>query len=249
MKWILRLFGLLVTVLIIGGVLGYLYIETIIVSEAEKVASQELGVPVSVGMMSIGWLNKSVTVRNIKIANPEGFETPYFVKVPRVDVQLSDKILSNPVVIDSIHVNGLTAYYEVNPVKGNNLRKIQSNLLKSSKSKPSSTASGKEGKKKGLIILDLKITDSVLVPAISIAGQDIKQSVPIPLIHLQNIGSEKNPATSREVILRVMTSLTGVIQNSALPKLIINQVSEEAIKQIDNAKEAIGGMINGLFGK
>ncbi len=247
MKWVLRLFGLLVVLITVIAVVGFFYLETTVVREAEKIASRELGVPVNIGGMTIGWMSKSVSIQRIKVGNPDGFETPYFVEIPQVDIQVSEAILGDPLIIDSVGVSGLTAYYEVNE-SGNNLRKIQQNMLKSSQSKLSK-AQKTEGDSKGFVIKDLRISAAVLVPAISIAGQGGSQSIPIPLIHLRNLGSESKPTTSREVVLRVMTSLTGVIQNSALPKLITNQIADEAVKGINKAKDAIGGAIDGLFGK
>lgn len=248
MKWVLRFFGLVLTLLIIAGVIGFLYFETVVAREAEKIASRELGVPVSVGVITVGWIDKTITVRNIKIANPEGFKTPYFVKVPTIRVQASNRIFQKPLVVDSITIDGLTAYYEMSE-KGNNLKAIQKNLLNSSTSTKKAEASKKNDPKKEFIIEDLKISNAVLTPALSIAGRGVDQSVPISLIHLQNIGSKSNPAQSREVILRVMTSLVGSIQTTALPKMVLEGVTDGAVEGINKAKDAIGGAIDGLFGK
>ncbi len=248
MKWLLRIFGVLIALLLIVAVLAFLYLETVVVDKAEEIATRELGVPVTMGVMTIGWMDKTITLRNIKIANPQGFKTDYFLKIPTISVQVSNKILSNPLVVDSIRIDGLTAFYEVN-AKGSNVKNIQNNLQKSASSSAKATNSQKQDSKKEFIIEDLRISNAVLTPAVSLAGQNINQSVNIPVIHLRNIGSQTNPASARQIVLRVVSSLMGSIQNSAVPKLVINNAVDEVNKQMNKASDAIGGALNNLFGQ
>ncbi len=95
-----------------GGLYMFMNLGDIAKRAIEAKASEAMGVKVTMAGFKIEIQNKKASVYKLRIANPEGFSSPYAVVVERISVSLGD--LSPELVrLKDISVRGVDAYLEV----------------------------------------------------------------------------------------------------------------------------------------
>jgi hypothetical protein len=163
------LIGLLLGGALLGGfvLLAFGHILKLGIESAGYAA---LGVPVSVGLVTLSPLSGRGTVRDLVVANPKGFSGPYAFRADAVSVTLRPRsLLAGDVVVESIVVRNPTVRLE-----GGNLAQL--------KAKASSGGDGGgSGGGRSVRIRSLEVTGaSLTVPG--------GLSVPLPDVHLKDVG-------------------------------------------------------------
>ena len=162
-----------------------------------------LGVPITVKSVRIGLLSGHFGLKGLVIGNPEGFDTPEAIRVENavVDVRLTS-LFAKVLVIDRIYVDGPEITYEVGH-KGSNISAIQKNVEPSKPKKEAPKPAEKPAKEaKKVQITDFLIEHGKLhFCAAGMGGHGL--SMPLPPIHLTDVGKESGGATPKEVIGKV----------------------------------------------
>jgi uncharacterized protein involved in outer membrane biogenesis len=181
------------------------------------------------------------------LGNPAGFKAPHAVRVGSIAVDVDRSTLTKEtVVINKVEVVGLDAIYE--RARGtDNFHAIIQNVQPGigTDRKPGQKGESKPAKK--LIIRDLTIKGSKVTLMQALLG-DKGMSVPVPDIHLKNVGGEKGGASPAVVADEVLRALYGKITSSAVMDQLNEQAKSltgEAAKQV----ESLGGAVKGLLGK
>src|SRR5262249_21620414 len=99
--------------------------------QAEKVASESLGGKVTIGSIGASLRDKTVSVKNIKIGNPKGFDTDYAVKLGDIEV-VADVLSREKVVIKKVLVSDNSINLEMKGASSN-LQALQSGIKKGGK--------------------------------------------------------------------------------------------------------------------
>jgi hypothetical protein len=161
------------------------------------------------------WTGKG-RLAGLTVGNPKGYQTDSASNLGLVSVNLDvGSVTDDTVVIHEVVIAGPQVTYELGP-GGSNIDVIRKNVesfLGGGKkaggggaSKPSDEAKSEEGGKK-IIIENLIIRDGkVSVSAALLKGK--KLSVPLPSIHLKDIGKDKGGASPGEVAEKIMASVT-----------------------------------------
>ncbi len=161
-------------------------------------------------------------------------------------------------------IQGPDVVYEFGKVGGSNLDTLNKNV----QSKAGSGGGSSSGDKKGpnIIIENLYLRDgkvSIIAPLLN-----EKMSVPLPTVHLKDIGKEGKGATPEEVADQVMDAILKGAQDAVdQAKIDVNKLTGAAMEQVDKAtqdaqkalegatsgtgdigKDA-GNAIKGIFGK
>jgi len=95
-----------------GGIYVYMNLGNISKMIAENVASEALGVKVSIGEIDVSVKDKLVTVTDIRVRNPRGYKKPNIMTVSTVKIKagsLSQELLN----FNDIRVSGANTYVEV----------------------------------------------------------------------------------------------------------------------------------------
>lgn len=254
-KTALTVSSLAVALLFGGGAYVYMNLGSIAKQVTERVATDALGVKVSIGAMDVQLENRRAIVRNLKIANPPGYKKSHAVSVAEISVTLGD--LSKELVkIKGISVDGTNVNLEVKD-GGTNLNKLANNV-KMPPAKDESAAGPK------VIIDRFALTKAQLNPTITLIGDQDLTSVVVPDIILTGIGKKENGILAREAVVQVMSKVLNVAQKAAGNAGFYQGLSPEALKDIgagqidgikDRIKDKIGGdvgdvkdKIKGLFG-
>jgi hypothetical protein len=208
-KWILRI-GLTVVVLgivIIAAVA--IFFNAIVKKGVETAGPMITKVDVKLGSARISLFSGSAELKRLFVGNPPGYTTGSAIKVGDVSVSLKPgSVLSGKVLIESINVKAPEITLE-GGLKDNNLTRIQNNVNASSKSDSSKSGGGgsaEGGAKKKIQVTDFVVSGAILhVKSPLLANQMV--TVPLPTIHLTNLGTGADGITPAELTEKVMDSL------------------------------------------
>ncbi len=256
-KTALTVSSVAVALLFGGGVYVYLNLSNIAKQVTERVATDALGVDVSMGMMDVQLENRRAIVRNLKIANPPGFKKSHALTVAEISVTLGD-LSKDLVKIKDISVDGTQVNLEVKN-GGTNLNTLSDNVKKKM---PASEQAAEPGPK--VIIDRFALTKAQLNPTVTLINDQDLSSVVVPDIILTGIGKRENGVLAREAVAQVMTQVLARVQKAAGNAGFYQGLSPEALKDIgagqvegfkEKLKDKIGSgagdvedKIKGLFG-
>ena len=241
-------------IVIVAGALIYLgsNIDGIVKTGVEKYGPQYTGAAVRLGSVKSSLLGGEVTVNDFFLGNPQGFKTDHAFKVGKVHVAVDEgSLLSDVIHVKEIVIDSPDIMYEL---KGgsSNLQAIQNNVAKASggggKSSSSSGSGGGNGKK--VIIDDLYVRNAKAAVSADMLGGKIVP-LPLPDLHLKDIGKKSNGATMGEAASQVMDQITDAAKN-AVGKIDLQGMSKmlnDAGKGAGDQMKGLGDQLKGLFGK
>ena len=172
----------IVLLLILAVVLGVLLIDSIAKSGVQKGASYALGVQTTVDSVDVRLLDGQVIMKDLKIANPEGFDSPRLAHMGRFDIQGDPgSLFSDAVQISKLELAGLELHIE-QTLGSSNVSKIMDNIKRLSKDKEASEGPSKK------VNVDLVVIKDVQAHFHLLGGPPL--SVEVPKIELKDVSSE-----------------------------------------------------------
>ena len=258
-----------IVVVVVVAVVAYvvLNINPIIKDSVQTYGSEITKVAVSLNEVDISpWSGKG-TLAGLTVGNPKGYQTDSAFKLGVVSIDLDvGSVTEDTVIIHEIVIAGPQVTYEFGP-GGSNIDVIRKNVESflgggkksdGGSSQPSGEAKSEEGGKK-IIIENLIIRDGkISVSAALLKGK--KLSVPLPSIHLKDIGKDKGGASPGEVAEKIMASVTdgatkavgslnisGLIKDASGMIKDVTKGATDAVKDLgknlptDGIGKAIGG--------
>ena len=234
----------LLALIAIAGSLWWLStsLDTQIASAIRRYGPDITGVSISLSDVTIAPVDGIATLRMLVVGNPDGFKTKHAVSLREIRMQLDISSLAT----DIIRIKELTLIqpeitYEY-ATGGSNLDVLQHHIVRSISQQHSKrqNAPGSEPSQK-LVIEDLYIKDGTAsVSASALNGTVV--SIPIPDLHLHDIGKKSNGATAGEVAQQVLNTMTHQITHSVAPLSV-----RSAGKTIQNGMDAATRTIKDLF--
>ncbi len=202
----------LFTLLIICGVFFIVAIsyEALAKNKLEQIASEALNSPVTIGGLDIAPFSGTASVRNIRIANPDGFSNNAAITLPYISSSIDLKsIFSDHVKIKDIRLEGLDIQVELTE-KGMNLQKLKANMDKAENTTPAPKVPAEKDK----VSTTTKTEKTVEVGLIQLTNISVSSSVQgqeavkisVRDIAMQDIGSDTG-VTTKQVIRTVMDAV------------------------------------------
>ncbi len=232
----LYIFSIFVILLIVGAGFIYVNMGSIAKQLTEKVASEALGVPVTIGDMVITLEEKKVVVTNIKIANPPGYKKSHAITVDSVTVA-GESFSKQLLTFARVAVDGTNVNVEVTG-KGTNLGDLKKNVdAKKGSSKPKASSSqssdGAHGKDEQIkvIVKKFALTKAQLNPSVTLIDKDLAY-VTVPDIHLTNIGKKENGVVAQEAVAQIMDAVLERFNESANGAGFLEGLSLEMLNEI-----------------
>jgi uncharacterized protein involved in outer membrane biogenesis len=215
-KWIIRI--LVILVVLIGGFLvsSYWWLDGAAKKAIEVAGSDAMGTTVTLDKISIGVLKGSASLKKFHIANPEGYEKPFFFDLQEgaTEVDLGT-VMKETIEIPSIELSGLTMYLEPGPGGKYNYEKILDNVEKYTKSDTPKEESEKQIKIKRIAIRDIKVYYKTKV--------FVTTPVHVKEIVLNDVGSDGSGVDMGELISIILAgTLRGIADE--LPGAIGNGI-------------------------
>jgi len=248
-KLIWRSVLVLFLVLVIAMVIVAFSLGGIIKSQVEKIGPQATKVDVKLKGAEVWCLAWRIQLQGFVLGNPPGCRTPSSIAVSDVMVRFKPTTLfSDKLVVENIVVKAPVITLE-GGLSDNNLKKIEKNLddyIGTSSTAPNSTAppASPAQPEKKLQVNDLVISGAKLqVNTVLSGGQTI--TVPIPDIHLTDLGAGPQGITGVEVGQRVLHAVLNAA-TKALAKDATN-LGKEAAGEGKGALKKATDRLKGLF--
>jgi len=202
----------LVVVILGAAAAAALYINQIVSGAIERGASYALGVDTRVGFVRLRLLPAEFRLRNLRIANPPGFDEPQFVKLGSAQVDVDrETLLGDVVVIPLFALDDIDVALE-REGKQTNYGVILENLSRFESGEPAAQAAqpAEAGSEKRFIVNRLVISNVAAHVEWSQLGADQSAlEVVIPKIELKDIGADNAQGV-------VMSELTNIIMKAVL---------------------------------
>ena len=210
MKTLIKMVAVLLILLVLATVAVALYIDTIAKTAIERGATYALGVETTLGSADVGLLSGTFSMGDMTIANPPGFESPYFTHLGQGDVEVALKTLRQETVeLPTLTLTDLEIYLDKKEGKAN-YDVILENLKRFESQENAQDDSG--GKK--FIINEVSIKNIMVhVQLLPLGGDLTKLDVPIDEVRLHDVGS----GTDGSVL---MSELTSVIIKAVLAAIV-----------------------------
>ncbi|OGV59785.1 MAG: hypothetical protein A2X45_13875 [Lentisphaerae bacterium GWF2_50_93] len=208
-------------VLIVGlyFCLGYI-VKTAVIGIVPRIT----GTPVKMESFSFSMFSGKARMKNFVIGNPEGFSTEYAFSLNELVVEVDmDTLFSKKIVIDEIRVNGVDVIYEQG-MTTSNLKEIRANVKsytgkeKDKRQEETADSPRREEKERvearkvqinNFYFNDVKVSLSVFLL------QGAKTSIPIPDIHIEDIGKEGDGVTAGEAAVQIFNAIYKSIGKTA----------------------------------
>lgn len=255
------LIGVVVLVVIIAAGAYFLLgnLDAIVKAAVEKIGSDLTQTRVTLDDVDIEETSGRGVFRGFRVTNPDGFSDDDAFKFEEVSVTIdATSILSDPVIIKEIVIVGPEVFYEFGD-DGTNLDRLSKNV----QSKAGSGGGGESGGPK-FVIENLYLRDGKVTVRAPLLNEKI--SLPLPTIHLTDIGKEGRGATPGDIADQMMEAILagagsavssanidiGALTESAgeLAKdaqKVLEEVGGDIAKEAGDAIEGVGDSVKGIF--
>ena len=259
-KWILIGSGIVVAVIIVAVIIIATNLGPIIKKAVNEYGPGITKTKLSLGDVDVSLFSGKTKLKELFLGNPEGFKSPYAMKVGSIYVDLDEKsITKDTIIIDRIEVLSPDISYE--KIKGgDNFQAIMKNVQSSAGSEKQ-TVKKEQGKKeagKKLLIRDFVVKGGKVNLTMSLLGGK-SISAPLPDIHLKDIGKKKGGASPAEAFKEIFQSLYTKITSPAVTDTLntglkslginLNALGSGSTKQLESAQESAKKAAEGLKGK
>ncbi len=246
-----------------GVVVFVLSLTTLIQKGVETMGPRVLGVPVTLDDVDLSLLPGGtaiqVSLKQLTIGNPEGYETASAVSLPHVRVRVDWKsLLSDTVVIEDVLIEGPRITFERFKL-GSNLRDIQHNVTRhvqsdSDDAEDEEREAGHEEDEESdsrVHIKTVRLQDAEMNVSL-LGGQRGVMQLPLPDLVLHDIGKASGGASLREASAQIFSAMYTAIINTVtkagtlLPKGVeqLGQSAADLGKKVEKAGKAL---LKGLF--
>jgi len=234
-----------VVVVAVAGALIYLFLNLnlIVKKGVETVGPQITKTEVKLDGASLSPFSGSGSLKGLLVGNPEGYKTPSALKLGEVSVAVSlSSLKSDTIVVDKVAIVAPEITFE-GGLTGNNLKKIQANV----EAAVGSSKTSDSGKK--ILVKDLTISGAkVNLSFTGLGGKSI--TMPLPDIHLQNLGTADKGLTSAELTKQVLGEMIGNVDKVAAKAFAeVGKLGKEAVNTAAEQLDKTTKGIKGLFGK
>ena len=190
---------------------------------------------VLVGNVEFSPLTGVGALDGLTVGNPTGFSSPYAVVVDRIALHVESGSLlgGGPVIVDSATVIAPQITYEAqSPTATSNLETIK-NKAQAYSATPAAIEAGSNPRK--VIIRNLTVMGGALSLDIHLPGGAL--TVPLPPLHLANVGATTNGATPPEIIRAVCEALADEAK-----KAVTEAIAQKLKSVISILKPLTGGL-------
>lgn len=187
----------------------------------ETEGTKALTVPVNIDKAALSFLQSSISLQNLVVDNPEGYQHKKLLELKQGDIKVDIKsLLSEAVNIEYIKLDGTKIVFEQRGVSGNNLQDLIKRLP------PAEKASEPGGKKLHIKKVEITNTD-VQIKLLPIPGK--VDTIPLKLskIELKDLGSDNKLdmiSLTREILLAIAEGIArqgkGIIPDEMLNSFV-----------------------------
>jgi hypothetical protein len=248
-KIIVGIVIVLLVLLVVAGLIVGTHLGDIVKAGMETVGPKVTQTTLTVDAVNVSLLGGSAGIKNLVLGNPEGYKAPQSISIGNATVSLvPSSVLSDKIIIHSIEVKAPEITFEGNPFGDNNLNKLMANVNSMAGSAggtgtnapaPAAAPSGKSKSSKKLEVDDFVISGAQVHA--NITGVINKElTLPLPDIHLTDLGKGGDGITAADLTQKVLSEVT-----ADTVKAVVNAASNLGKDAAGAAKDAANGIISG----
>ena len=257
MKTLLKVGAVLVVLVIVAVIVVTANLNSMIKAGIEAVGPQVTGTTIKLDGVDLSLLTGQGRLQGLVVGNPQGFQAASALKLAdaRISVDLQSA-LSDKLIIKEILIDGPEITYEGGP-SGSNFSKIQENVAAFAKKTGAQGGAEPKTEKKEPGGKKIQINDFILKNAKVNASTSLLKgqslTIPLPDIHLKDIGKESKGATIGEASSEVFAAISKSVGQAVTGSGKFLEKGVEAVGEaakglgIDAGKTVEG--LKGLFGK
>ncbi len=268
-KLIVRGALVLIALVIVGVVVLYFSINGIIKNVVESQGTQATGVATTLNRVNLNPFGGALSLNDFKLANPEGFTNPTLFTLGEADVQvqIGSAIRGDEIVIDRLYIDGaqVVVAFENGKLNVQELQRlIKENAGPTDETEaPAEDDPAAEGEAKGILIKDMKITNTKVRGEISLIPGTPPVAIDFLIANIEETDF-REPDTGaligyaiQTIMLNATTGLAEQVEGlgaivgdlGTIGAEKIGELGGEATKAIDDAgkklEEGLGGLLGG----
>lgn len=241
-KWIKRASVVLLVVVVVAAALLVLLFGRAVRAAVETGGPSIIGVPTTLGGVRLGPIRGRLTLTDLVVGNPEGFQSDHSFRLGVLDLVVDTRSLfTDRILVRSVRITGPEITYEAG-LGGSNIGRILDNLKPKDEggdARSERPSGGQESAKK-VEIQDLVVEGArVRVTVRGLGGHAVV--IPLPPIHLTDIGKDTGGVSMREAVVRLLTALgdavVGAVKGSG--RLIGSGAKAVGSGAVDGAAKAV----------
>ena len=253
-KLILRVVLVLLVLLVVVVGVSIYFLGSIVKKGVETVGPQITGTEVKLDNATLSLLSGSGKLNGLLVGNPQGFKTESAIKVGSVSVGVvAGSVLSDKVHVTQVNVQAPEITFE-GGLKGNNLSKLLDNVQAAASGSDKTGAKEKDkSASKKLQVDDFVISGGRINLSIDIGPLGGKSAtVPLPTIHLTNLGSGPDGITAADLTSKVLKELLeaaipaaekAVVDLGKSATGVVKDAGKAATEGVDKAAKGIGDLL------
>ena len=230
--------------LAVAGGLWWLYhsLDSLLASAIRTYGPEITGVPIHLDRVEIDPLDGRAELHGLVVGNPQGFSTDDALSFDAITMTLDlDSLTKEAIVVKQISIVRPAVTYELN-AQGSNLGVIQQNVdryLGRRGAAGSSRAEREAGKK--FVIGSVTIKNATATVGSALIHEP-PVSVPLPDVHLRDIGKRSGGATAGEAVKQVLGALTQNVTRTIASRNLgrmIDAVKKDPGSAVDKLRELL----------
>lgn len=243
MKALLWIVALVLLLVVGAGVYLLMNSGALLEQAMESYGTRYLGAPVTVGGVDVSLSDGAVSVDELEVGNPPGFDGPAAFRLNNISVALNiqetsgDLIVLNEVSIDGAEVAALLVG------RDSNLQKLMDNL-------EAQTGGAAEEEPESASDVQLIIDRFSFTNAHASVNSDLLggREMTIPDVRLEGIGRKTNGVTVGEALSQVLEPVYQAVTREMVNKGIDLEGTRDKLEQNlrDKASEKLGGGLDSL---
>ncbi len=207
----------------------------------EYYGSQATGTAVTIGAVEVSIFSGKGGLRDLAIANPEGFDSGAAFRIAAGDIAIDMATLTGDiVVVESLTVNAAHLTVEFQTPTRSNLGVIMDNLQRYAAAQPATEETAIK-----LIVKRFAFRNCELQVLYRDLG--VEETIPIPDVVLSGIGRKSAGVTAAEASLQLLQPVIDQALAAARDE-IVRRGRRKLGEKIKRAAEKIGNKIGRLFG-
>jgi hypothetical protein len=252
-KLVVRLLLVLIVLLLLAILAVSLSLDSIVKRGVETIGPELTKVSVKLDSVGLSVLSGAGKLKGLVVGNPEGFKTASSIDIGTLSLAVQPgSLLKDKLIVKSIELHSPQITYETD-LRGNNLSKILANLESATGGGASrAPAQSKDAKKanRKLQVDDFLISGGVVhVSVTTLGGKSV--SVPLPEIHLKDLGTGPDGITPAELTQKVLAvivekaaeaSATAVSQLGKGALDLTKGMSNTAVENVGKITKDLGGL-------
>lgn len=234
--------------LVVGLVAVYFRLNRIIQNQVEVRTTEALNVNTTLGGANLSLFGGTLSLDDLAIDSPEGFEAPQMFSLGQANVAVSfGELRDDPMRISEITLRRPTLVIEHQSLK-TNVQALMENIRTDEDAPTDGTRD--EGEPIHMVIGQLEVADPKVILRPGLPGLEQEIVLDVPSLTLNDIGTgegNQNGAALQDVIMQVIAALTAEAANSEqvppevrkLLSLNLNSIAQMAGEELQSQLEQV----------